>query len=84
MKDKTEYEKELFYNNKQDGMLENLNVKQKRLYKMASEKGVSNWLNVYPLRFGLNKGQFWDGISIGYGWSLSSLPTTRSTISKAV
>ena len=34
---------------------------------MAPEKGVSNWLNPYPLReygFDLNKQQFWDGISI--------------------
>ena len=46
---------------------------------MALEKGVSNWLNAYPLReygFDLNKQQFWDGISIWYGWPLSNLPTT--------
>ena len=83
-KDKIKCEKELFYNDKQDGILENLNGKQKRLYKMAYEKGVWNWLNAYPLKFDLNKRQFWDGISIGYGWSLSNLPTTRSTISNAV
>ena len=51
---------------------------------MACEKGVSNWLNAYPLKFDLNKRQFWDGISIGYGWSLSNLPMTRSMISNAV
>ena len=84
MKDKIKCEKELFYKSKQDGILENLNVKQKRLYKMPCEKGVSDWLNVHPLKFDLNKGQFWDGISIGYGWSLSNLTTTRSTISNAV
>ena len=84
MKDKIKCEKELFYKSKQDGTLENLNVKQKRLYVMAREKGVSNWLNAYPLKFDLNKRQFWDGISIGYGWPLSNLPTTRSTISNAV
>ena len=34
---------------------------------MAREKGVSNWLNAYPLKeygFDLNKQQLWDGISI--------------------
>ena len=32
---------------------------------MALEKGVSNWLNAYPLKeygFDFNKQQFWDGI----------------------
>ena len=34
---------------------------------MAREKGVSNWLNAYPLKeygFDLKKQQFWDGISM--------------------
>ena len=60
----------LLYKNKPDEILENLNVKQKQLSEMAREKGVSNWLNAYPLKecgFGLNKQQFWDGISIRYG-----------------
>ena len=68
--DKIKCEKELFHKNKLDQILENLNIKQKRLNKMAREKGVSNWLNAYPLKeygFDLNKQQFWDGISIRYG-----------------
>ena len=48
IKDKVKCEKELFHKNKQDQVLENLNVKQKRLKEMAHEKGVSNWLNAYP------------------------------------
>ena len=32
--------------------------------------------------FDLNKQQFWDGISIRYGWSLSNLPTTCACGSK--
>ena len=70
IKDKVKCEKELFHKNKLDQILENLNVKQKQLNEMAREKGVSNWLNAYPLKeygFDLNKQQFWDGISIRYG-----------------
>ena len=40
----------LLYKNKPDEILENLNVKQKQLSEMAREKGVSNWLNAYPLK----------------------------------
>ena len=78
-KDKIKCEKELFYKNKLNEILENLNMKQKRLNEMAREKEVSNWLNAFPLkeyRFDLNKQQFWDGISIRYCWPLSNLPTT--------
>ena len=61
IKDKVKYENELLYKNKQDIILENLNGKQKRLNQMVREKGVSNWLNAYPLKeygFDLNKQQF--------------------------
>ena len=67
IKDKVKCEKDLFHKNKLDQILENLNVKQKRFNGMAREKGVSNWLNAYPLKeycFDLNKQQLWDGISI--------------------
>ena len=52
---------------------------------MAREKGVSNWLKVYPLKeygFDLNKQQFRDGISIQYGWPLNNLLTTCACGSK--
>ena len=42
-------------------------------------RGVSNWLNAYPLKeygFDLNKQQFRDSISIRYSWRLSNLPAT--------
>ena len=61
IKDKVKCEKELFHKNKLDQILENLNVKQKRLNEMERDKGVSNWLNAYPLKeygFDLNKQQF--------------------------
>ena len=67
IKDKVKCEKELFHKNKLDQILENLNVKQKRLNEVEREKGVSNSLNAYPLKeygFDLNKQQFWNGISI--------------------
>ena len=60
IKDKVKCEKELFHKNKLDQILENLNVKQKRLNEMERDKGVSNWLNAYPLKeygFDLNKQQ---------------------------
>ena len=85
IKDKVKCEKELFHKNKLDQILENLNVKQKQLNEMAREKGVSNWLNAYPLKeygFDLKKHQFWDGISIRYGWPLSNLPMTCACGSK--
>ena len=83
--DKIKCEKELFHKNKLDQILENLYIKQKRLNEMAREKGVSNWLNAYPLKeygFDLKKQQFWDGISIRYSWPLSNLPTTCACGSK--
>ena len=52
---------------------------------MAREKGVSNWLKVYPLKeygFDLNKQQFRDGISIQYRWPLNNLLTTCACGSK--
>ena len=85
IKDKIKWEKELFYKSKLDEVLENLNVRQKRLNEMVHEKGVSNWLNAYPLKgygFDLNKQQFWDAISIRYGWSLRNLPKTGACGSK--
>ena len=68
-----------------DQILENLNVKQKRLNEMTREKEVSNWLSAYPLKeygFDLNKQQFWDGISTLYGWPLNNLPTKCACGSK--
>ena len=52
---------------------------------MARKKGVSNWLNAYPLKeygFDLNKQQFWNDICILYGWSLNNVPTTCVCCSK--
>ena len=40
IKDKIKCEKELLFEHKLDEIVENLNIKQKRLNKMACEKGV--------------------------------------------
>ena len=50
IKDKIKCEKELLYKNELDEILENLNIKQKRLNKITDEKDVSSWLNAYPLK----------------------------------
>ena len=42
---KMKYEKQLLYKNKLDEVLENLNVKQKRLNKIVYKEDVSNKLN---------------------------------------
>ena len=50
IKDKIKCEKERFHENMLEQILENLNVKQKRLDEMAPEKGVSDWLNAHSLK----------------------------------
>ena len=55
-----------------------MNEKQLRLNDNNTEKGVSNWLTVLPIKhhgFDLNKQEFWDGIRLRYGWNLLNLPT---------
>jgi len=72
-------EKESIHQLKLDDILLHLNTQQKRLNEIAREKGVSNWLNAYPIKeygFDLTKEQFWDSINIRYGWPISNLPTT--------
>jgi len=72
-------EKESIHQLKLDDILLRLNTQQKRLNEIAREKGVSNWLNAYPIKeygFDLTKEQFWDSINIRYGWPISNLPTT--------
>ena len=58
---------------------ENMSEKLKRLLQLITEKGVSNWLTMLPIAqygFELSKQQFWDTISLRYGWEISKLLTT--------
>ena len=59
--------------------------KQIRINDIYQEKGVSNWLNVLPLKdqgFYLNKQEFWDAIRLRYGWEIPNLPTVCACGSK--
>ena len=58
---------------------ENMSKKSKRLLRLSTKKGVSNWLTMLSItkyRFELSKQQFWDSICLRYGWEISKLPTT--------
>ena len=55
-----------------------MNEKEKRLVKISTEKGVSNWLTMLPITehgFELSKQQFWDSVRLRYGWEIANLPT---------
>ena len=44
---------------------------------VTQEKGSSSWLSALPIEqqgFSLSKGQFWDAISLRYGWQLRLVP----------
>ena len=50
---------------------------QSRCAVVAQEKGSSSWLSALPIEqqgFSLSKGQFWDAISLRYGWQLRLVP----------
>ena len=55
-----------------------MNEKEKRLVKISTEKGISNWLTMLPITehtFELSKQQFWDSVRLPYGWEIANLPT---------
>ena len=56
-----------------------LSSNQQKLYDISTEKGVSSWLTVLPIRaqgFDLHKGAFKDCLCLRYGWTPPDLPTT--------
>ena len=56
-----------------------LNENQKCLNDITQEKGVSNWLKVYPISdqgYDFNKKQFGDCVRLRYGWRLMNIPST--------
>ena len=58
---------------------ENMSKKSKRLLRLSTKKGVSNWLTMLSITkygFELSKQQFWDSICLRYGWEISKLPIT--------
>ena len=55
-----------------------MNENEKRLVKITTEKGVSNWLTMLPITehgLELSKQQFWDSIRLFYRWEIRNLPT---------
>ena len=55
-----------------------MSEKSKRFSQLSTEKTVSNWLTMLLIAehgFELSKQQFWDSISLRYGWEISKLPT---------
>ena len=71
-------EKENTYKHIMEHLKDNMSEKSKRLLQLSTEKGVSNWLTMLPIAeygFELSKQQFWDSISLRYGWEISKLPT---------
>ena len=78
-------EKENTYKHIMEHLKDNMSEKSKRLLQLSTEKGVSNWLTMLPIAeygFELSKQQFWDSISLRYGWEISKLPTTYPCGSK--
>ena len=52
--------------------------KSKRLLQLSTERSVSNWLTMLPIAeygFELLKQNFWDSVSLRYGWEISKLTT---------
>ena len=52
-------------------LIAQMNEKEKRLVKISTEKGVSNWFTMFPIRehgFELSKQQFLDSVSLRYIW----------------
>ena len=74
-------EKENAYKYNMEHLKENMFKKSKRLLKLSTGKGLSNWLTMLPIveyGFELSKQQFWDSICLRYSWEISKLPTTYS------
>ena len=72
-------EKENTYKHIMEHLKDNTSEKLKRLLQLSTEKGVSSWLSMSPIGdygFELSKQQFWDSVSLRYGWEISKLPTT--------
>ena len=60
-----------------DAVIDVLPPTQNRSAKVAQEKGSSTWLAALPidqLGFCLSKAQFWDAVSMRYGWQLRLVP----------
>ena len=55
-----------------------LPTRTKRAVELATEKGLSNWLTVIPLKeleYNLNKREFRDAIKVRYDWEITGTPT---------
>ena len=58
-------------------MKNSLPTKAKRAVELATEKGWSNWLTVFPLKeldYNLNKKEFRDAFKLRYEWEITDTP----------
>ena len=58
-------------------MKNSLPTKAKRAVELATEKGLSNWLTVFPFKqfdYNLNRKEFRDAIKLRYDWEIMDTP----------
>ena len=70
-------ENENRYKNVTEHLNDNMSTISKFLLQLSTEKGVSNWPIMLPFTeygFELSKQNFWDSVSVRYGWEISKLP----------
>ena len=78
LKRKARQEKNEIAKEKADLIINSVSSKSKRMLDLASEKGVSAWLQVLPISdmgFNLNKREFKDALKLRYDWPLSDIPS---------
>ena len=59
-------------------VIEEVDVKTKRVLELALEKGSGSWLTALPIKslgYILNKQEFKDSISLRYGWKIPNTPS---------
>ena len=59
-------------------ILEDVDVKMKRILELAKEKGTSTWLTALPIQslgYTLNKQEFKDSVCLRYGWLIPNTPS---------
>ena len=71
-------EKEERLENEYADILNNLDVKAKRVLELARENGSGAWLNALPIQslgYTLNKQEFRDSVCLRYGWQIPNTPS---------
>ena len=52
-----------------------MNEKEKKLVKIITEEGISNWFTMLLItehHFELSKQQLWDSVGLRYGWEITT------------